>query len=183
MKSKQAALLLMILVGSAKLISAQEADRGDRMQDCPMHAQHAAASSHYASVDEHGDDAMGFSHEKTTHHFLLWTNGGRIEVTANELADKASIAAIRTHLSHIAVMFANGDFAAPIFIHDGIPPGGTTMQLLKSNIRYKYEEISLGGRVRMESNDPVAIAAIHDFLRFQISEHRTGNPLKLAEEH
>jgi hypothetical protein len=30
----------------------------------------------------------------------------------------------------------------------------------------KYEKISSGGRVRMQSNEPVAIAVIHDFLRF-----------------
>jgi hypothetical protein len=74
-------------------------------------------------------------------------------------------------------MFGNGDFTAPMFVHDGIPPGVTTMKLLKAKIRYKYEEISSGGRVRIESSDPVALAAIHDFLRFQITDHQTGDTL------
>jgi hypothetical protein len=33
--------------------------------------------------------------------------------------------------------------------------------------------------VSIESDDRVAVAAIHDFLRFQISEHQTGDPLTL----
>jgi hypothetical protein len=49
------------------------------------------------------------------------------------------------------------------------------MQLLKTKIRYHYEETPSGARVRIESEDPVALAAIHDFLRFQISEHQTGD--------
>ena len=46
----------------------------------------------------------------------------------------------RSHLSHIAQMFANGDFSTPMFTHDGVPPGATTMKLMKSAIHYTYEE-------------------------------------------
>ena len=52
------------------------------------------------------------------------------------------------------------------------------MKLLKANIQYRYEEIPAGGKVRIESKDPVALAAIHDFLRFQITEHRTSDGLE-----
>ena len=52
---------------------------------------------------------MGFPHDKTTHHFRMATNGGAIEVTANEATDKANLEAIRLHLSHLAKMFGNGD--------------------------------------------------------------------------
>jgi hypothetical protein len=150
--------------------------RQDEMKDCPMHAQHAA-ESHQSVVIGHGDQAMGFPHDKTTHHFLMTENGGAIEVTANDSGDKTNTTAIRSHLSHIAIMFINGDFSTPMFIHDGVPPGVTTMKLMKSAIHYTYEEMPVGGTVRIKSDDPVAVAAIHDFLRFQISEHRTGDSL------
>jgi hypothetical protein len=45
---------------------------------------------------------MGFSHEATTHHFLLFKDGGEIAVGANGAKDKSSIDQIRTHLGHIA---------------------------------------------------------------------------------
>ena len=147
------------------------------MTDCPMHAQHA---SHQAVVESHGDQAMGFPHDKTTHHFRLLPDGGAIEVTANDQSDKANTSAIRSHLTHIAMMFGNGDFSIPMFIHDGIPPGVTTMKLMKSAIHYTYEEIPTGGRVRIQSDDPLALAGIHDFLRFQINEHQTGDRLEVA---
>ena len=81
---------------------------------------------------------------------------------------------------HIASAFTNGDFFTPMFIHDGIPPGVTAMKLMKSAIHYSYEEIPSGGRVRFKSDDPVAVGAIHDFLRFQINDHQTGDGLEVA---
>jgi len=151
----------------------------DDMKDCPMHAQHAA-QSHQAVVESHGDQAMGFLRDKTTHHFRMAADGGAIEVTVNDSGDKANTTAIRFHLSHIAMMFGNGDFSTPLFIHDGVPPGVTAMKLMKSAIHYTYEEMPTGGRVRIKSDDPVAVAAIHDFLRFQINEHQTGDSLEGA---
>jgi hypothetical protein len=38
-------------------------------------------------------------------------------------------------------------------------------------------ELPQGAEVVISSADPKAIAAIHEFLRFQIREHRTGDPL------
>jgi hypothetical protein len=160
-------------------VYAQNANQ-DTMRDCPMHKEHTAPDSHHAIVEQHGDEAMGFSHEKTTHHFRISPDGGAIEVTANDAGDKASTEAIRSHLSHIAVMFGEGDFSAPMFVHDGIPPGVTTMKLLKDKIQYKFAAIPSGGRVLIKSSDPLALAGIHDFLRFQITEHQTGDPLETA---
>src|SRR6266853_1547482 len=65
----------------------------------------------------------------------------------------------------------------PMSVHDGVPPGATTMKLLKAKIQYRYEEIPTGGNMRIESKDPVALAAILNFLRFQITEHGTGDSL------
>jgi hypothetical protein len=151
----------------------------DDMKDCPMHSQHAA-QSHQAVVESHSDHAMGFPHDKTTHHFRMAADGGAIEVTTNDSGDATNTTAIRSHLSHIAVMFGNGDFSTPMFVHDGIPPGVTTMKLMKSAIHYTYQETRAGGTVLIKSSDPIAVAAIHDFLRFQISDHRTGDSLEIA---
>ncbi len=177
------ALSLCFVVSMAAQDSTHDTKKDDSMQNCPMHQQHATAESHHATVEKHGDQAMGFPHDRTTHHFLLTADGGTIAVAANDANDKANIEAIRTHLSHIAVMFANGDFSAPMFVHDEIPPGVTSMQLLKAAIRYRYEEAPSGGQVHIESSDPVAIAAIHDFLRFQIGDHQTGDSLAVEGAH
>ncbi|MEP7274499.1 MAG: hypothetical protein ABI882_23615 [Acidobacteriota bacterium] len=68
----------------------------------------------HSGVNQRGDQVMGFSHEKTTHHFRLKTDGGSIEVEANDPRDTASRDQIRTHLQHIASKFSAGDFNAPM---------------------------------------------------------------------
>jgi TusA-related sulfurtransferase len=173
------AIALSLSLLSSPLLS-QEAKSDDSMKDCPMHAQHAAQQAHDAIVESHGDQAMGFPHDKTTHHFRMMSDGGAIEVTVNDPNDKPNAGAIRSHLSHITVMFGNGDFSIPMFIHDSVPPGVTTMKLMKSAVHYTYEEMPSGGRIRIKSDDPIAVAAIHDFFRFQITEHQTGDALEVA---
>ena len=119
---------------------------------------------------------MGFDHTKTTHHFLLAPDGGRIEVSANDAADSASRDQIRVHLRHIAVMFEAGDFTIPMFVHAQNPPGVPVMQRLKDVISYTYKETDRGGLVSIQTANAEAVEAIHAFLRFQIQDHRTGDP-------
>lgn len=130
-------------------------------------------------VDQRGDEGMGFNHDMTTHHFRLLPDGGAIEVEANDPGDAASREAIRSHLKMIAGLFAKGDFSLPMFIHSTVPPGVKTMKRLKDRISYTSESTPLGGQVRMTTKSPKALAAIHEFLRFQIKDHRTNDPLEV----
>src|SRR5207245_4169250 len=128
------------------------------------------------------DQAMGFSQEKTTHHFRLYTDGGAIEVAANDPKDAGSRNMIRMHLAHVAKSFAAGDFRTPMLVHDTTPAGTETMTALRAQIRYSYRETVSGGRVRIETANAKAIEAVHSFLRFQINEHKTGDSEKVVEE-
>lgn len=138
-------------------------------------------SAHHAAVNERGNKVMGFAHEKTTHHFLLKKDGGSIEVTAKDPLDSASRDLIRQHLQHITKKFAAGDFAAPMLIHAQTPPGVPVMQKLKAEIKYQFEENETGGRVRLTTNNAPALAAIHEFLRFQIKDHKTGDSAEVEQ--
>jgi len=128
-------------------------------------------------MNERGDHVMGFDHTKTTHHFLLRSYGGFIQVAANSAQDTESRDQIRMHLGHIAKMFAAGNFKAPMLIHDQVPPGVPVMKELKSDIQYNFEQTAEGARIRISTSNPKALEAIHDFLRFQIKEHKTGDSL------
>ena len=157
---------------------------GQSVMASPGQAQHPdAADQHSTGVDARGDDAMGFSHENSTHHFRLLSDGGVIEVSAKDPNDTATRDQIRMHLSHIAKMFSEGDFQAPMFIHDTVPPGVPEMQTKRDAIIYKFEATPEGGRVRIASTDSVAIKAIHKFLAFQIEDHRTGDPKTVSSQH
>lgn len=140
--------------------------------------QHPNHQQRVDGVNERGDHAMGFSHEKTTHHFRLTADGGAIEVTANDPKDAASQEQIRMHLSHIAKLFKEGDFSAPMFIHGEAPPGVPTMKRLKADISYTFETIEFGARVRIATANADAVEAIHEFLRYQIKDHQTGDSVE-----
>ena len=131
--------------------------------------------NHPDGMNRRGDAVMGFSHAKTTHHFLLKPDGGVIQVEADDANDIASRDQIRRHLKHIAKKFSEGDFAAPMLIHAQTPPGAPAMQSLKAEIKYEFEELERGGRVRISTSNPEAVKAIHEFLRFQIKDHQTGD--------
>ena|SRR5437763_983742 len=131
---------------------------------------------HHADVNRRGEAVMGFDQTTTTHHFRLTSKGGEIEVTANSAADSAAIDRIRMHLQHIAAMFAAGDFSAPMLIHAKEPPGAAAMKEAGAAIAYTYEPIDRGGVVRITTTSAAALAAVHDFLRFQIEDHKTGDP-------
>jgi len=164
-------LSLVVVVSFAALSPNQAQD--------PSKTVHDTSGMNQDEMNKRGDKVMGFEHAKTTHHFILAPEGGAIEVSANMAADKSSRAKIRSHLSHIAMMFAEGDFNAPFLIHQQNPPGVEVMQRLKNEIQYKFEKSERGGRVRISTKDPEALQAIHDFLRFQIKDHKTGDPLEL----
>src|ERR1700688_444386 len=137
-----------------------------------------AADAHRAAeVDQRGDEGMGFSHAMTGHHFHLSPDGGSIEVESDRPDDNASKEAIRRHMQKIAGMFSQGDFSLPMFIHDTVPPGVEVMKRLKDQIAYTSENTAKGAQVRIVTRNPEALVAVHEFLRFQIKDHPTTDPL------
>src|SRR6266850_7625591 len=114
-------------------------------------AQMSCSAHHGHGVDQRGDAAMGFSHQATKHSFRPMRDGGAIEVRALAAEDAKSIEAIRAHLRGITKSFAAGDFAKPEYIHDQLPDGAAEMRDLRDVIRYRYEELDRGGRVRITS--------------------------------
>ena len=169
--------VIAFLIFSGLQLGAQD------MQSCPMHKEHLkAASQHQVDVEQHGDEAMGFPHDKTTHHFRLYSGGGAIEVTANDSKDSQNIQAIRSHLTHIATMFSNGEFSIPMFVHDQVPPGVPVMKEKRTEISYSFEELSAGGAVHIKTTNSEALKAIHDFLRFQIEDHHTGDATEIPTD-
>lgn len=140
------------------------------------------AGENHEEMNARGEKAMGFSQTATTHHFTLLPDGGFVQVQANEANDTANRDHIRMHLQMQAKKFAAGEFSLSEMTHDRVLPGTPQMQTLKSAITYKYEEIERGGRLRISSKDAAAVAAIHDFLKFQIEDHKTGDAPKVKAE-
>lgn len=171
--------VLAFLVAGVMTAAAQSQSQDDHQRQSEKSKPDQKADhnhgGHLDVVNRRGDAVMGFSHAKTTHHFLLKPDGGVIQVEANEANDAASRDQVRRHLKHIAKKFSEGDFTAPMLIHAQTPPGVPAMRSLKTEIKYEFEELERGGRVRISTNNPEAVKAIHEFLRFQIKDHQTGD--------
>ena len=166
-------------------LASQEKPPSHDKSSCPLHEQHKAKEqdAHQQSVIERGAHVMGFSHDKATHHFLLYQDGGAIDVQANQPEDAATRDAIRSHFTHIVKMFAEGDFSAPMLIHSQNPPGTEALKQLRGQIQYKLESTSSGARIRITSKNAEAVQAVHTFLRFQIEDHHTGDDAEAATAH
>ena len=161
---------LILLIALTLGVFAQSSQKPESQTECPMRASHT-------QMNERGEKGMGFSQTATTHHFLLNSNGGVIQVEAKDSADSTNRNQIRMHLGHIAKAFQSGDFDIPMFVHDTVPPGVPEMKRLRKDIQYSFEETPNGGRVVISSANKETIEAIHRFLRYQIEEHKTGDPL------
>ena len=134
------------------------------------------AAQHAQHLDARGKTVMGFDQQKTTHHFLLYEDGGAIEVTVKDRADTANLDAIQSHLPHLVDVFGAGDFAAPMIVHDRKDvPGTKELARLKDKLKYAYVKMPAGGRVEIVTTDKDALTALHAFLKFQIEDHKTGD--------
>jgi hypothetical protein len=126
---------------------------------------------------------MGFPHDKTTHHFRLYASGGAIEVTANDANDVGNIQAIRSHLKHISLrcsLKATSRLQRSSMTR--CHPAVSVMKEKRSEISYSFEEIAAGGKVQINTADPESLKAIHEFLRFQIADHHTGDSPDIASQ-
>ena len=128
-----------------------------------------------------GAAVMGFDQDKTAHHFYLYPDGGAIEVAVKDSADTVNLTAIRAHLPHIATMFSEGNFEAPMLVHQTDVPGTPDMKKVKDAITWRYEESPRGGRVNITTKNAEALKALHAFLRFQITDHKTGDSLEVRK--
>jgi hypothetical protein len=131
----------------------------------------------HKTLDERGAHVMGFDQTATVHHFLLFQDGGAIDIAARDPNDVVNRNAIRGHLPHISTLFSEGNFEAPMLVHDTAKvPGIATLTARKNTIAYRYIETNAGGRVDIVTTDAQTLKALHEFLRYQIKEHQTGDP-------
>jgi hypothetical protein len=135
----------------------------------------------HQGMNDRGAMVMGFDQDKAAHHFYLYADGGAIAISVMDPSDVKDRDAIRSHLPHIVMMFSNGDFDAPMLVHDTKDvPGIDILAREKDKVAYRYKETSLGGRVDITTTDPETLAALHRFLEYQIREHHTGDTPRVS---
>ena len=133
---------------------------------------HAATDTAYAAIQTRGAHAMGVDQYTSTHRFTPTPYGGRIELRRDQI-DSNGARQIQLHMEQIAVAFRAGDFALPGFVHAREVPGTATMAERRALIRYTVEVVPGGAALRLQSSDPDAVQAIHEFLAFQRADHHS----------
>ena len=128
----------------------------------------------YAAMQDRGRVVMGVDQYTSAHVFEDLPDGGRVVLDREDAGDSGGIATIRLHMRDIATSFRAGDFTKPFQVHAQIVPGTALMQARRAAIAFEVVDRPAGGEVRMRSNDPVAVAAIHEFLAFQRGSHHAA---------
>jgi hypothetical protein len=139
----------------------------------PALAQQPADTANRA-MQSRGQQAMGVEQTTSSHRFASLPDGGRI-VLVRDVNDSAGVARIRAHLRDLQHAFGAGDFSMPMFIHMKTVPGVSVMAARHNLITYTESDLPNGGALRIATTDSVAIAAIHQFLAFQRTEHHAGS--------
>ncbi len=153
------AILLVLLLGCTRGHDQSQARRAVASRD-----------PSYAAVQGRGAEAMGVNQYTSSHVFEPLADGGRIELQ-RDADDSAGTAQIRQHMSQIAAQFTAGDFHLPGYVHAQAVPGTAVMAERRSSITYSVEALPRGAAVRVRSDDPAAVQAIHEFLAFQRHDH------------
>jgi hypothetical protein len=131
------------------------------------------ADADFAALQERGADAMGVDQYTSSHVFEDLPDGGRI-VLQRDSVDAAGTEAIRAHMRDIAGLFAKGDFRIPGMVHAQVVPGTEVMAERRAHIAYAADTLPRGSQVRITTTDSLAVAAVHEFLAFQRTDHRAA---------
>jgi hypothetical protein len=83
-------------------------------------------------------------------------DGGAIEVEAKRVNDTQTRDAVRQRLRHD--------------LREQFPSATPAMQEHRNRIKYKYQETTRGGRIRIIAKDHAALAAVQEFLRSQMTQ-------------
>jgi hypothetical protein len=118
----------------------------------------------------------GFDSDRVTRHFYVLKNGGAVEITAKDPNDEATTKAIQAHLKKESEQLAKGNFEIVSGIYGRTPESAPQLKKLRDEITYAMVPQENGGVLRMLTVNPTAKTAVHDYLRFQIDQWKSGDP-------
>ena len=125
---------------------------------------------------------LGTDVDKIVQHYYLVKNGGVIEFTAKDPADNATISTVQKYLETQKDLFEKGKADADTGVYGKVPDGLPALKKLRNDITFFAVNTDSGAALRMFSVNDQARQAIQDFMKFQINEHKTGDPLQVAED-
>jgi hypothetical protein len=120
--------------------------------------------------------ASGLDNERVDRHFYVLKNGGAVEVLAKNPNDEATVKAIQTYLKKESDLWTKGNFETITAVYGRPPEGTPQLKKLRNDVTFAVVPEENGAVLRMLTVNPTAKSAIHDYLRFQIDQLKTGDP-------
>jgi hypothetical protein len=124
-----------------------------------------------------------FDKTRTKLHFELLPNGGAIDLTAKSPPNAKTEEELQALAQYISASLASGNFALQIFVEPVAPPNLPQLTKHKDDFAYQIEKVANTTRIRIATTDMVALQALHDFLRFEIVAHKTGDSMADPTRH
>ena len=98
-----------------------------------------------------------FNLPETTNHIQLNRSGGVLVATAANPEDPMNVYAVQSRMAQVAMT--------------GLPE----LKPLGNNVKYFFESTADGAQILIQTANPKALNAVHDFLRLQIKALETGD--------
>ena len=118
----------------------------------------------------------GFDSERVVRHFYLLKNGGAIEVVAKDPKDETTVKAVQTYLKKESDSWTKGNFENVNAMYGKLPEGTPELKKLRDSVTFAAVPEESGGVLRLLTVNPQAKSAIHEYLKYQIDQFKSGDP-------
>ncbi|HEX8926526.1 MAG TPA: hypothetical protein VF786_12080 [Terriglobales bacterium] len=116
---------------------------------------------------------------KIERHYWLLKNGGAIEMVCKAPCDSSTQATIQQYLDALAKSFEKGSFEAEFVTGTTAPVSLANLKKLRDEVTFHAASSDVGYSLRMLTVNPQARDAIYDFMRYEITNRKTGDPTTL----
>ena len=113
---------------------------------------------------------------KIERHYWLLKNGGAIEIVCKAPCDSSTQTAIQSYLDSLSKAFEKGSFEPEFVGGANAPESLITLRKLRDEVTFQAASSDIGYSLRMLTVNPQARDAIYDFLRYEITNRKTGDP-------
>ena len=123
-------------------------------------------------------EPIHYDRDRVVHHFYLYPDGGSMTLSVKDPSDTETRKAVRAYVQRVSqlIVFGNLDRPREQF-GQGIPGLDriADARARKATITVRSSAPDEGSHIVFATADPGALQGLHEFLRFQIEDLKTGD--------
>ena len=129
-------------------------------------------------------DPVHYDRHRVVHHVYLYPDGGMMTLTVSDPSDAETRKAVRAFVQRVSQLMVMGDLTRLREQFGDAVPGLDRIaeaRRRKATITVRSSTPDEGSQIVFSTMDPVVLQALHEFLRFQITDLNTGDSPELRE--